>query len=532
VRRVIALLLVLGVAALVYVRSQKSSGHSTASTTAPARAGGSGGVLRIGVSRPATLDPAQARTVEQMLLDEQLFSALASYDHKTLEPKPSLAASWTASPDQRGWDFALRPGATFANGRPVVAADVKYSLERVARKGSNSTGADQLALVSGYKAFAVDGKATGLDGVTTPSADVVHIALDAPLSVLPSVLASPVFSIVPREAVETPSPPFGEQPVGSGPFVLKSRTPDHLVLARAPGATVRLDGIEVSLFDSVAASYQAFTAGQLDYSRVPPEQVEAAASRYGSANFKPNVAELFYAFNLKSPKFADVRFREAIVRGVNRDAIVKVVYQGTVRRLDGVVVKGVPGQADDPCGERCQYDPGKARALLAAAFPAGHPVPEVTLDFDDDPTQQKVAETIQASLQQIGVKANLQAKPLAAYEGFVAGNDKELFRLGWIAPYPSPDAFLAPLFATGSTLNASAFSLPAVDAAIAAARAEPDPSKRLAHYQDAEKAVMEQVPLVPIAQFLLHAVVSSRAHGLEPRVTGTFDTSTVRMSGH
>jgi ABC-type transport system substrate-binding protein len=259
--------------------------------------------------------------------------------------------------------------------------------------------------------------------------------------------------------------------------------------------------------------------------------VEAAASRFGSSNFRPNVAELFYAFNLKSPKFADPRFREAIVRAVDREAIVNGVYQDTVRQLDGVVVNGVPGHTDDPCGDRCQHDPTKAKALLAQAFPAGKPVPEVALDFDDDATQQKVAEAIQANLKEVGIPATLRRKPLPEYEEFVAQDDKELFRLGWIAPYPSADAFLAPLFGTGSVLNLSHFSTPAVDNAINAARAEANASKRVSDYQAAEKAVMAQVPLIPIAQFLVHSVVSSRAHGLVLSATGTIDTTSVTVTG-
>src|SRR5206468_7400053 len=89
--------------------------HSTA-PKGPAR----GGTLRIGLSRPSTLDPAQARTVEQLLLARQLFSTLTVYD-TGIRAVPSLAASWTASPDQKQWDFKLRPGAAFANGRPISA---------------------------------------------------------------------------------------------------------------------------------------------------------------------------------------------------------------------------------------------------------------------------------------------------------------------------------------------------------------------------------------------------------------------------
>jgi oligopeptide transport system substrate-binding protein len=97
-----------------------SKGHSKAkpaTTTSRAEPAVPGGRLRIGLTRPSTLDPAQARTVEQLLIADQLFDSLTAYDPRTLDPVPSIAKSWTASPDQRQWDFTLNPDAVFANGR-------------------------------------------------------------------------------------------------------------------------------------------------------------------------------------------------------------------------------------------------------------------------------------------------------------------------------------------------------------------------------------------------------------------------------
>src|SRR2546423_15221662 len=70
-----------------------------------------GGVLRIGLTRPATLDPALAKTTEQLLLADQLFDSLTAYDPSTLAPVPSLAASWKASADQKQWAFTFQSGA-------------------------------------------------------------------------------------------------------------------------------------------------------------------------------------------------------------------------------------------------------------------------------------------------------------------------------------------------------------------------------------------------------------------------------------
>src|SRR5947199_375049 len=87
----------------------------------------------------------------------------------------------------------------------------------------------------------------------TPAGDVVHISLDVPWSVLPEALASPAFGIVPKEAVEAaaPTPPFADQPVGSGPFKIRSRTQDHLFLDRVERDRTRtkVQTIDVTFFD-------------------------------------------------------------------------------------------------------------------------------------------------------------------------------------------------------------------------------------------------------------------------------------------
>src|SRR5918997_4087560 len=168
------------------------------------------GVLRLGVEAPGSLDPGQARSPSELLLAEQLFDGLTSYDAETLALKPAIATKWEASADFKQWDFTLRPDARFGNGRQITSADVKYTLDRIARRGSTSPGVTLLDLVTGFKPYNVTGKAGDLAGVSTPAPEVVRFTLDAPHALLPAVLGNPVFGIVPRESVEAvpPSPAF------------------------------------------------------------------------------------------------------------------------------------------------------------------------------------------------------------------------------------------------------------------------------------------------------------------------------------
>ncbi|HUP85631.1 MAG TPA: ABC transporter substrate-binding protein [Acidimicrobiales bacterium] len=512
---VVLLLVVAVLAGLTAICTKKGGGPSGRRAVAL-------DVFRAGVVRPSTLDPAKARTVDELLVADQLFDSLTAADPETLAPVPSLAASWTASADQQHWDFTLRSTARFSDGSTVTSTDVKATLERIAKKDSGSSVSDLLEPVTGYRAVAVDGVATELTGVVAVSPTVVHVDLDAPWSALPSVLSNPAFGVLPKAVLDAGAELSGV-PVTSGPFVVAAQAGDRLTLTPAKGVSTKSKRVEFALFADKAAAFDAMVAGEVDWSGVPADRVEEAAKKFGRSQFRPYVAELFYAFNLRDAKFADIRVREAIVRAVDRSAIVRDVYGDTVTATDSLVVDGLEGHQDHPCSGKCDVDTARSKELVDALAAEGVPVPPLQLDFEDDATQLAVATAIQKSLADVGIVASLRPKPLAEYQQFAVSGAQEIFRLGWIAPYPSADAILAPLFLTGSPNNLTGFSSAPVDEQLRLARSSADAAARVAAYQAAETAILAELPIIPIGQFELQSVASSRVRGLTMTAAGSFD---------
>jgi peptide/nickel transport system substrate-binding protein/oligopeptide transport system substrate-binding protein len=134
-----------------------------------------------------------------------------------------------------------------------------------------------------------------------------------------------------------------------------------------------------------------------------------------------------------------------------------------------------------------------------------------------------VATAIQKALADVGITAALRPKPLAEYQQFAVSGSQELFRLGWIAPYPSADAVLAPLFSSSSPNNLTGFSSAEVDEALRVARSSADPAAQVAQYQAAEKAVLAVLPIIPIGQFEIQSVASERVRDLTITSAGSFD---------
>ena len=336
--------------------------------------------------------------------------------------------------------------------------------------------------------------------------------------------------------MEAASPAFASAPVSSGPFSFAGVQGDTVKLVRATQGGAYLDAIELHEYDAanVGKAYDDFIAEQLDWSVVPNDRAEDAAQRFGSGGFRPFDAELFYAFNLLDPTFADVRFRQAIVKAIDRAAIVKAVYPGIADVLNGVVPAGVAGHVDDPCGDPCKYSPDGAKALLAAAFPDGN-IPTFNLDYFTGTGEEAVAGSIVTNLAAVGINVTKRPKEPGGdpgqYDLFAVSGQQQLFRLGVIGMYPSPDAYLVPLFFTGSRDNATAFSDAGVDQLLVAARATTEPTARQQLYQQAEQQMMAFAPIVPIAQFRTKSVVAKRVRDLVVTVNGTFAGDRVWLGG-
>src|SRR5438309_2507621 len=495
-------------------------------------AGSVGGVLQVGVVGLPSLDPADARDPKAVMVVDQLFDTLVRDGGDDLQPAPELARSFEANPQQTMFTFHLAPGAHFDDDTPISSTDVKFTLERIARKGSDSPLVAQLEGVTGFAAFHTAGTAPGLAGVETPDRATVVVRLDHPFSSFPAVLGHPGFGIVSKAAVDRLGAGFKQTPVGSGPFRrVDSAAPGRLSLRRATGHVpeARVDGIDFVDFKDVDAASAAFQAGSVDVAPVPPARADDAAKNFGRQGMTPYIGLVFYGMNLKSPDLADPRFRQAIALAIDRKEIVDNVYQGSVALATGLVADGVPRRDPNACGDRCRHDPDRARALLAEAFPTGN-IPEVAIDHDDDPTQAAVAQVIKTDLDTVGIPAVLRPHPFADYGKFLVSGQQELFRLGWIADYPSPDGFLTPLFSSTSPDNLTGLASPEIDQTLTAARAEADPSKRLELYLKAAQLVLDQYVVVPIGQLESRLVAASRVKGFDLDPIGTFDGAVVSVS--
>lgn len=481
------------------------------------------GLLRLAVADDIELDPSLANPADPaaLVVADLLHDGLTRVDDEG-ELGPALARSWRNNGDFTAFAFVLDEDRAFSDGEPLVAADVVAALEHVASAGDTSLAATRLEPIKGYRAF-VDGEAERFSGITAPDATTVRIELTAPVSTLPALLSSPLFGVADPEALE------GDEPRTTGPFAIDAQSDDGLDLTRREDVDSEVEEIAVRSYDDDEAAYEAFAAGDADWALVPPSRHDEAVEAYGDEAFRPFHAELFFGMNVGHPKLKGGALRQAIALAIDREAIVEEVFAGVADPLATVVPRGVPGRDADACGNVCEPDPDRAEELLDEAFPDGG-IPPIGLDYDDSPGQQEMAEMVKDQLAVAGIRVALRPQPFDEYQRFVVTGKQELFSFGWIGLYPSPDAYVTPLFRGGSPDNVTAVSSGAIDRSLAIAR-KADPGRVDAQWAAAEKRVLEAAVVVPIAQFRLQVVLSDRVEALEHSVDGTFDIGAVTLAG-
>jgi oligopeptide transport system substrate-binding protein len=486
-------------------------------------------VLTVGIKEPATLDPMRVQDPGSVLVARQLFAGLTRWDAENEEVLPEVAEAWQVSRGGRRFVFKLRPGMTFHDGTPVTADDFRFAFNRIARKENASDLAYTLERVQGFVAVNQLGDANRLRGVGTRGDLELVIDLNEPFHDLPAVLTHPGLAPVPAHAVDDYDS-FLQEPVGNGPFQMEEPwTGGPLYLRAFPGfvSTPSIDGIRMIPFEDAAASWVPFLRGELDAAEVPAGQLQAAAEAFGEVGFQPFLAGYYYGLNVEARPLRNIRVRRAINLAIDREEIAETVFKGTLTPPRGLVPEGMPGFHENICVEMCAHEPERA-ARIVSNLPRR--ARNITVEFTRGEPHGEVARMVKSDLEGAGFRVELERYPFARYLRRLRAGNQGMYRLGWIAEYPSADVFLSSLFESDSPDNHSGLSSPRIDRLLRRARAEASENRRHQLYVQAEKAIMRQVPIVPIGSFLTHWAVSPRVRGASFDVMGGFDALHVELA--
>jgi oligopeptide transport system substrate-binding protein len=467
-----------------------------------------GGTLRFSITDDVrTLDPAIAydefSLYPEMLLFEGLLRYLPSSSGHPLDIGPGIAESWTISKDRLVYTFTLRD-AEYENGTPIVAADFANSFERVLDPQSNSPAKDFYVGIEGAEARK-DGKADHIAGVRALDDHHLELRLVRPDPSFLMVCAMVFIVPLPKSWEAAKGARIRDQPLASGPFRLAGwQQGSRMVFERNPHywnpKLPYLDRIELDLQVNRDVAAMKFLRGEYDtLERVSSDKyVQFVQSAAWKPYMRSTPGATVYAelMDCTKPPFNDVRVRRAMNYALNKEDSL-VIYNHRMYIAHGVLPPMMPGY--DPNMPAYPHDPARARALLAeAGYPHGFEIDYWGLA---DEVPKMLALSMQADLAEVGVRMHPHIMTFPAYLSAVGRRELQFAYTAWFMDFPDPYNFLETKFHSKNIVavnspNDTGWSNKQFDALIDAARIEPDETRRLALYHQAEQIVHDEAPWI------------------------------------
>lgn len=429
---------------------------------------------------------------------------------KNHEPEAAIAEDWDLSDDGKTYTFHIRENAKWSNGDDVTAGDFVFAWKRLLNPETGSPAAFLGYFIEGGEAFN-NGEGSA-DDVAVKAVDekTFEVTLISPQEYFLSVITNPAFFPV-NEKVAAENPEWfseAETFVGNGPFNLAEWEHDsHFLMEKNDqywdAENVKLDKVHWAMVDDTNTEYQMFQAGDLDTSDVPADLSEQLFGE-GKVEVVDQAGDYFYRFNVTKEPFQNENIRKAFAMAVDQQQIVDFVTKGQEKPAYGFVSYGFtdPSGNDfrETAGDLVKTDVEEAKKLLAQGMEEeGYDtLPEVTLTYSTSDAHKKIAETLQQMFKDnLGVEVQLANMEWNVFAEEQSALKFQLSRSSFLADYADPINFLEN-FQTGHSMNRTGWSNAEYDQLIQNAKNESDEAARYDMMYEAEKILMDEMPIIPI----------------------------------
>jgi ABC-type transport system substrate-binding protein len=443
---------------------------------------------------PTSLDPALSNDVQSGEVVTLLFDNLVQFDPDA-QLRPGLATRWEVDPGGAVYTFHLRTGATFHDGRPITARDVRASMLRALNPASKVGRQWPLFPIKGAREYAA-GTARTVEGIAVPNDTTIIFTLTEPLNIFPKFLAMPVAAVVP-----TPTPPgFDQAPVGSGPWKFVSWSHDDaIVLARNPtywAGPPLADTLTVRIIPEALTQGAEYETGNLSVVEIPfGETRRWEMARPEELQRRPALRDFYIAMNTTRGPLKDVRVRRALNLATDVQTLLRTQMAGRGVRAAGAIPPGILGY--DSTRAPYPWDTAGARRLLAeAGYPHGF---ALQLWRSKRAELARVAQSVQQDLGLLGIRVEILERDAPSVRATVRNGEADLYLGDWYADYPDPENFSYPLFHSsnkGPGGNYAFLSDSAVDAMIVRARSTPDTVEKARLSREIDARVFDLAPWI------------------------------------
>ena len=458
-----------------------------------------------------TLDPAQAYELTGVEIVSNLYDRIMRFEPTDINTLVGgVAESNAVSADGKTITFKIRKGMKFTSGNAITAADAVFSLQRVVKL--DLTPAFLIGQL-GWTKDNVDGLVKMIDSDTFS----ITILEDYSPSLVLSLMGSVVSSVVDMKTVmlhETAGD-LGNgwlkaNSAGSGAYVLKAWKANESVSLEANpdyrGGMAKLKRVVVRHVPEPSAQRLLVEKGDADIARdLQTEQINGIAGNKDLVVLTIPQATLHYiGLNLKFPQFQNLKVRQALKYLVNYDGMVNSFLKGGFKVHQTFWPSGFWAALDE---NDFAFDPAKAKALLAeAGFPNGF---EVTMDARNSAPHTNIAQAIQASMAEGGIKVTIIPAEEKAVLTKYRARQHQMLLIDWGPDYMDPHTNASSFARNPDNSDTpkskplawrNSWEIPDITAMTDAAVKERDMGKREAMYKALQKKHMDEGPFIIMFQ--------------------------------
>ncbi len=493
--------------------------------------------ITVGWGEPEnTLIPGNTTEVQGGKVIDSIFTGLISYDADDASPVNEMAEEIKGDDAAKVYTVKIKDGWTFHDGTAVKAENFVKAWNYYAYSPNGMANGTFFADIAGYdKTWTEDPDGDGPQKAPAPAAKEMSglkvvddttftVELAAPSNLWPVKVGYAVFMPMPNVFFEKGPEEYAKKPIGNGPFKYDARTVNtSLTVTRFDDYKGRekpkVKNVVFKVYQTDDAQYADAQSDALDFVQQVP--VSALTGDRYKADFgdrainKPIATSQNITFPMYTAQFKDLRVRQALSLAIDRDLITEKIFNKGRIPMKGWVNPAVDGFKDGACGEWCDYNPTKAKELLAAA---GGFKGELSIAYNADSNHKAWVDATCNSINgALGLKC--VGKPIPTFDAFrTLSDDKKhtsMYRAGWQADYPSIENWLNPLWRTGASSNDSSYSSPKLDAKLKEADGTKDIDAANKLYQEAEAILTEEMPGIPLWHYAQQSVHSNKVENVK-----------------
>lgn len=507
------------------------AGETAAGTAAgTAAAGGaatavSADYLKVALpSECETMDPGQCCYILSGSVMKALFTGLYKTDETGGKLTNGCAESYDLSADGLTYTFHLYDGLKWSDGSPVTAGDFEYAWKRVLDPATASGACDAFYVIKNGEEYN-EGKCTADDvGIKASDDKTLVVTLNAPTPYFLDITAEACYFPVCKSVVSQNDKwsQSADTYVSNGAFKLTEVAPqqDYVLVKNdnyRDAAKVSIPGIEMVFIEDSSSALTAFKNGEVDLTTNISQQAQSEFAGTDTLKEFPTIGLQYYDINCDN--ITDARVRLALSMDVDRDTINKSIVSSRPDSAFGIVPEGISysdsGKAfRDVAGNPIEYSPEKAKALVDEAVAAGFDASkEYTFICKNDSEVMTIVQAIQAMWKKdLGLNFKITTYESGSYwDQFYAGNF-DVAADSWTCDYDDPNSILE-VFKVKNMAdqnrwkgdNAEKYNKMIEDAA-----ASTDQDFRFKTFEDAEKLLVQESPIIPMYYKKSQVLVSDR----------------------